>query len=285
MPFGPLFEKVLLSESSFLIKEEHFSHFEIPWHVHPEFELTYISQGKGKLNVGDYISDLTGQELILLGPNLPHSWYGPEETDSEILAKQIVIQFPYDFLGTGFFDNYAFRRIGELLKRSYRGILFNDTKIQKVTRMMQVIMELNEFERIMELLNILHILAEHKPYNELSSLGYSRHLNKSESARLNAIYGFILDNFKNRLDLSTVAGFASMTPPAFSRYFRERTRRTFVSFLNEVRIGYACKLISEKSMNISQICYECGYSNLSNFNRQFKQIKGMTPSQYARSFD
>ncbi len=285
MPHDPIFEKVLFSESSFVIKEEHFTQFEIPWHVHPEFELTFISQGRGKFNVGDYIADFQGQNLIMLGPNLPHSWDGPKESDSEVLAKQIVIQFPFDFLGTGFFENSAFRRIDDLLKRSYRGILFHDVKIQKVTKMIQGIMHMNEFERIMELLNVLHILAHSKQYNELSSIGYSRHLNKSESARLNAIYGFILDNFTTHLDLNTMASYASMTPQAFSRYFRERTRRTFISFLNEVRIGYACRLLSEKSMSISQICYESGYSNLSNFNRQFKKIKSMTPSQYARGFD
>jgi AraC-like DNA-binding protein len=285
MPHDPIFEKVLLSESSFVIKEEHFTQFEIPWHVHPEFELTFISQGKGKINVGDYISDFRGQKLIMLGPNLPHSWYGPKEPDAETLAKQIVIQFPFDFLGAGFFDHYAFRRIGDLLKRSYRGIMFHDAELQKVKTMIQGFMQMNEFERIMEFLNVLHTLAERRQYNELSSIGYSRHLNKSESARLNAIYGFILDHFKTRLDLNTVASFASMTPQAFSRYFRERTRRTFVSFLNEVRIGHACKLLSEKSMSISQICYESGYSNLSNFNRQFKVMKSMTPTQYARGFE
>lgn len=283
MPHDPLFEKVLLSESSFLIKEEHFTRFEIPWHVHPEFELTYISEGKGKITVGDFISDLDDQALLLLGPNLPHSWYGPNESDTEDLAKQIVIQFPFDFLGEGFFEQYAFRRIGDLLKKSYRGILFKDAG--KVIKLILDIMQVDEFDRIMGLLNVLHMLAECKQYLVLSSIGYSRHLNQRESARLNAVYRFILDHFKNGLDLDTVASYASMTPQAFSRYFRERTRRTFVSFLNEVRIGHACKLLSERSMSISQVCYESGFSNLSNFNRQFRTIKSMTPSQYASGFE
>ena len=282
MPHEPLFEKVLLSQSSFLVKEEHFSCFDIHWHVHPEFELTYISQGEGKINVGDYISELEEPKLLLIGPNLPHSWYGAKEPEQSVLAKQIVIQFPPDFLGDGFFENPAFREIRELLDKSYRGLLFHDSEMRMVSRRIRNVLQMNEFERTIELLNLLHSLATGKNYSELSSIGYSKQLNSSESVRLNTIYAFILDNFKSELDLKTIADIANMTPQAFSRYFRERTKRTFISFLNEVRIGYACRLLSEHSMTISQICYESGYSNLSNFNRQFKKTKSITPSQYAR---
>jgi AraC-like DNA-binding protein len=282
MPYEPLFEKVLLSQSSFLVKEEHFSSFDIAWHVHPEFELTYISQGEGKITVGDYISEFDGPKLLLIGPNLPHSWYGSKEPERKVLAKQIVIQFPPDFLGDDFFENPAFREIRELLDKSYRGLLFHDSETHELSGKIARVLQMNEFERIIELLNLLHALATQRNYNELSSIGYSEQLNSGESVRLNTIYAFILDNFKTDLDLKTVAGIASMTPQAFSRYFKERTKRTYISFLNEVRIGYACRLLTEQSMTISQICYESGYSNLSNFNRQFKKIKSLTPSQYAR---
>jgi len=281
MPHEPLFEKVLLSQSSFLVKEEHFSGFDIAWHVHPEFELTYISQGEGKINVGDYISELDDSKLLLIGPNMPHSWYGPKEPVKNILAKQIVIQFPLDFLGDTFFKNPAFKEIRELLDKSYRGLLFDGPEKHMVAKRIKKVLLMNEFERTMELLNLLQTLATSRNYTELSSMGYSKRLNSSESVRLNTIYAFILDNFKTELYLKTVADIANMTPQAFSRYFKERTKRTFISFLNEVRIGYACRLLSEHSLTVSQICFESGYSNLSNFNRQFKKIKSITPSQYA----
>ena len=220
----------------------------------------------------------------MLGPNLPHSWYGSHTSGSEALAKQIVIQFPIDFLGADFFQHPAFRKIGNLLKQSYRGLVFHASELQTISAQIRDILQKDEFERTIELLNVLHFLAERKRYDRLSSIGYSTRLNKSESVRLNTIYRFILDHFKSDLDLTAVASNAHMTPQAFSRYFRERTRRTFISFLNEVRIGYACRLLSEGSQSISQICYESGYSNLSNFNRQFKKIKLMTPSQYAKEF-
>jgi len=280
----PLFEKVLLSKTSFLIKEEHFNRFDIQWHLHPEFELSFIIQGEGKINVGDHISDIAGHELMLLGPNLPHSWYGSAIPGSPSVSKQIVIQFPYDFLGKDFLAQHAFARINELLHRSSRGMSFSDPEKSRVTRKIRRMLQLPDFERTMELLNVLNILAQSKNFHILSSIGYSSQLNEHESARLNNIYKFILENFRDDIDLGKVARFASMTPQAFSKYFKERTRKNFITFLNEVKIGYACRLITEKKMNFSQICYECGYTNLSNFNRQFRRIMTITPSQFAMQF-
>lgn len=281
----PLFEKVLLSKASFLIKEEHFNRFDIQWHLHPEFELVFIIQGEGKLNAGDHISDIAGQELLLLGPNLPHSWFGSIATGSPAKSKQIVIQFPYDFLGKDFLNQHAFSRISELLRRSSRGISFSDPEKAMVTGKIRKMLMMPDFERTMELLNVLNILAQSKNYRILSSIGYSSQLNEHESSRLNNIYKFILENFRNDIDLGKVALFASMTPQAFSKYFKERTRKNFITFLNEVKIGYACRLITEKKLNISQICYECGYTNLSNFNRQFRRIMNMTPTLFAAQFE
>lgn len=280
----PLFEKVLLSKSTFLIKEEHFDSFDIQWHIHPEFELSFIFQGEGTLNIGDHVSKIRDQELLLLGPNLQHSWYGFVDRHPSLKSKQIIIQFPYDFLGVDFFKNPAMVKINELLKRSFRGLRFNNQDIKKITWKINKMLNMSEFEKTIELLRVLDLLAQSTNFTILSSIGYSNQLNEHESTRLNSIYKFILGHFRNNLTLTTVSEFANMTPQAFSRYFKERTRKTFISFLNEVRIGYSCKLIKENKMNLSQICYESGYNNLSNFNRQFKRIMEQTPSQYASNY-
>ena len=280
----PLFEKVLLSESPFIVKEEHFSRFDIPWHVHPEYELTLISEGRGRLNVGDFISDFEPPLLLLLGPNLPHSWYGSADRGNAV-SKQLVVQFPTDFLGQDFFRNPAFRQIGGLLDQSNRGLLFTLSRLPGICDQIRGILQQNEFSRTMVLLRVLQELAEKKKYRELSSMGYSTLLNQSESRRLNGIYAFILEHFRNDLDMKSVAQYANMTPQAFSRYFKKCTRKTFISFLNEVRIGYACRLLSEKSMSVSQVCFESGYSNLSKFNRQFKKLKSITPTQFTKGFE
>ena len=146
-------------------------------------------------------------------------------------------------------------------------------------------LQMSDFERTLELLKILNILAQGKHTNILSSIGYASHLNEHESARLNGIYKYILNNFRNKIDLKTVSEYANMTPQAFSKYFSERTHKNFITFLNEVKIGFACRLINEQKMNFAQICYECGYSNVSNFNRQFRHIMHQTPSEYSRQFE
>ncbi|MEN8247404.1 MAG: AraC family transcriptional regulator [Bacteroidota bacterium] len=281
----PIFEKVLLGESSFLIKEEHFKHFNIPSHIHPEFELALLLQGEGKKCIGDHISKIQAKDLILIGPNIIHSWFAPEALKQAKLSKQIVIQFPNDFLGTDFFEHSAFNKIKNLLQNSYRGLAFNANEAHPVVSRIKKMLTLNDFDRTIELLKILNILAGCRKTMFLSSMGYSSQLNRSESARLNAIYGYILDHYKIGLDLNSVARFANMTPQAFSSYFKKRTRRNFISFLNEVKVGCACKLLSEKKFSISQICFESGFSNLSNFNRQFKNIMSMTPTQYVKEFE
>ena len=151
-------------------------------------------QGEGKKNIGDHISEIQNEEIVLLGPNLPHSWFGSETSKPESQSKEIVIQFPYDFLGADFFENHAFTNIRDLLQRSYRGLLFHDPEKRSVLNRIRHMLQLNDFDRTMELLNILNILALSKRFDVFSSMGYSGHLNRSESVRLNAIYGFILDH-------------------------------------------------------------------------------------------
>lgn len=280
----PVFEKVLLAKSSFAIKEEHFDWFDIQWHIHPEFELSYLFQGKGTITVGDHVSKIGNDQILLLGPNLPHGWYGNSQGQTSSKSKQIIIQFPYDFLGKDFFQNSSMLKIRELLTCSNRGLRFQGTEMKKITRKIRKMFQDSDFDRTITLLEILNILSQCKHVSSLSSIGYSQQLNEYESVRLNSIYKFILDNFKNNIDLNTISEYSNMTPQAFSKYFKERTRKNFTTFLNEVRIGYACRLINEKQMNFSQICFECGYSNLSNFNRQFKRNMQKTPSEFATQF-
>jgi AraC-like DNA-binding protein len=281
----PSFEKVLFSETSFLVKEEHFNRFDISWHLHPEYELAFIYHVEGKINIGDYFSNIEDPELILLGPNLPHRWFGNMNAEPEPKSKQLIIQFPHDFLGKDFFDKHDLSRINELLNRSARGLSFNDAGKKGIGLRIRKMLYLPDFERVMELLSILNVLAQSKNYRILSSIGYFGQLNQNESFRLNNIYKFILENFRNDIGLDSVARHASMTPQGFSKYFKERTKKNFITFLNEVKIGHACRLITEKKMNMSQICYECGFTNLSNFNRQFKRSMNLTPTQFAKQFE
>ena len=282
----PKFEKVPLVSSSFLIKEEVFTCFDVPWHIHPEFELTFIRSGQGKRHIGNSIEDLDYEELIFIGPNLPHNWYGSKtnEADSKKKISQIVIQFSIDFLGKDFFEKPAFVNIFQLLKRSQLGICFYGETRKFAVKKMYSMLSMNGFDQTLQLLTLLNRLSGSREYKYLSCIGFTEILNEADTDRINKIYQFIMEHFKEQITLNQLAAFSNMTPQAFCKYFKIRTKKTFSFFLNEVKISYSCRLLIEKNLNVLQICYESGFNNLSNFNRQFKRINKMTPMEYRKSF-
>lgn len=281
----PKFEKVPFVSSSFLIKEEIFTSFDVPWHIHPEFELIYIQSGQGKKHIGNIIDDLEKEELMLIGPNLPHYWYGNRSTESNTKEEisQIVIQFSIDFLGKDFFELPPFVKILQLLKRAYLGLCFQGETRTLAGQKMQSILQMNGFEQTIELLNLLNRLSVSQEFKSISCIGFGEIMNEVDSSRMNKIYQYIMDHFMEQVSLNQIATFSNMTPQAFCKYFKIRTKKTFSCFLNEVRISYACRLLMENNLSVLQICYESGFNNLSNFNRQFKRINKMTPIEYKKS--
>jgi AraC-like DNA-binding protein len=274
----PYVEKVPITEVSFLIKEESFQNFDVSWHIHPEYELAIILKGQGRRNVGNSIDDFYENEIILLGPNLPHSWYSSRLTATSV--KQIIVQFSYDFLGKELFEKPEFGAIKALLTKAHRGIVFKNHTNLPVKKVLLSMLSANGFNRTISLLNILNLLAKSTDFKELSLLSYSHSLNETDSKKINKVFRYILDNFRRDICLSELASLSSMTPPAFCNYFKKHTKKTYTQFLNDVRIGHACKLIIQKNLSISQICSESGFNNLSNFNRQFKKVTNSSPTEY-----
>lgn len=282
----PQFEKIHLTGTSFLIKQESFPFFNIPWHYHPEFELTLIRNGAGKMHVGSSIEIVELDELVLIGPNLPHSWYNSDKhyQKSKPKSSQIVIQFSYEFLGKDFFEKPQFANILQLLKRAQFGISFYGKTRKMVKRKMASMLRMNSFNQTLALLALLNDLSESKECKVLSGFGFTEKLNDADAGKINKIYKYIIEHFKEPISLNQVAKLANMTPQAFCKYFKLRTKKTFSVFLNEVKVSYACRLLLENNLTVIQICYEAGYNNLSHFNRQFKRIAKMTPTRYISQF-
>lgn len=283
----PQFEKVPLAGTSFLIKEETFPYFDIPWHFHPEFELALVRNGEGKRHVGSSVEDLESDELVFIGPNLPHNWYSNKSRSVKSKEKlsQIVIQFSYEFLGKEFFEKPPFGNILQLLKRAHLGISFYGETRKAAKKEMISMLQMNSFNQTISLLVLLKMLSESQEYKYLSGLGFTEELNDADAGRINKIYKYIIEHFKEPISLNQVAELANMTPQAFCKYFKMRTKKNFSFFLNEVRVNYACRLLAEDNLKVLQICYEAGYNNLSNFNRQFKRIIKISPTQYVSQFN
>lgn len=280
----PIIERLSKTpKSSFVLQKDVYSRYPTPWHFHPEYELVLVLKSTGKKIVGDCISDFSDGDLTFMGPFLPHVYHNDQiyyKENSGLTAEAIVIHFKENFAGNGFFELPEMEPVKKLLDDSVRGFGIKGRARRLVAQKMNRMLNLDGALRMIELLTILNSLAETKEKELLASPGFVQNFKMSGSERITEVCDYIMQNFTKDLTLRQVAKIANLTPNAFCSFFKQRTRKTFVDFLNEVRVGYACKLLSGDRYNISEACYRSGFQNLSNFNRHFKKILHKTPSQY-----
>jgi AraC-like DNA-binding protein len=273
------------AKSSFVLQKDVYSHYPTPWHYHPEYELVLVLKSSGEKIIGDHMSFFTDGDLAFLGPNLPHVYHNNQkyyEENSRLTAEAIVIHFNIDFLGENFFKIPEMESIATFLEESVMGFSIIGKTRKVAAQKMNEMLNMSGSDRIIELLGILNILAGTKDKIRLASPGFIQNFKASGSEQITEVCDFIMKNFTSDLTLNQVSEIANMSPNVFCKFFKERTRKTFINFLNEVRIGYACKLLSSEEHNISEICYLSGFHNLSNFNRQFRRIVNKTPLQYKK---
>jgi AraC-like DNA-binding protein len=279
----PLLQKLPLSfGSSFLIDRFESPFFETPWHYHQAIEIVLCDGGFGKKFIGKHVSDYVEGDLAILGSNLPH-WYRADDTfyhqNQAIKPASIVIHFLDDCFGNGFFEMAEMIEIKKLLETAKLGIEFYGETKNAIRKKILGLLEADKIQRFLGLIEILHLMANSKEYKLLSENGMVG-ISTKDSARMNVVFDYVLKNFKNDIDLREIADKTNFSEAAFCRYFKLRTQKTFVEFVNEIRIGHACKLLIESDLNILEICYESGFNNLSNFNRQFRKMMNSNPKNY-----
>lgn len=280
-----LIQRVVDVNSSLALQDYSASHFLKVWHYHPELELNVIHESTGTAFVGDSIERFEPGDVVLVGKNLPHLWLNDEiyfEKDANLVTRAHIIHFFDNFAG-GLFQIPEMADINKLIERAKLGIKFNGRGNSVIIEKIAAMIDCTGFRQIMLFIEVLKLLSAHKKYKVLSSLGYTESLTGVNKDRLLPVYEYVINNFKTDIALDTVAGLANMNASSFSRYFTSIHRKTFTQFLNEIRIGCACKLlISDK--HVAAACYQSGFNNISNFNRQFKAIKKITPSDYIRLY-
>lgn len=273
---------------SFMVTKHCEQYFLKIWHYHPELELVLTVKSTGTRFVGDSIDKFNEGEVVLIGKNLPHMWLNDDiyfDQKSNLIAEDIVIHFKKQFLGIDFMAMNEMRHISNLLQEARYGIKFRDLD-SGVIGLIKKIAEMKvSFERTISFINLLYILAKHPESELLCSEAFVNSFKKNQNKSLDRTYEFVFENFTRSISLKEVAKVANMNPSAFSRFFKRVNRKTFSRYLNEVRIGYACRLIIERESNITAICYESGFNNISNFNRQFRSIMKMSPSEYRLGFN
>lgn len=284
----PIFQKLAPSpsQSIFFINEQ-IPHFTVPWHFHPEIEILYINKSSGKSYVGDSINSFSKGDLFIVGENVPHWWKSHEsymKVRSAINTEALIIQFKKNCFGSVFCNLPEMSKITGFLERTSRGLRFYGNSLEKLGKQVKKIFRLSGVKRITELIMLLDNMANTNEYKYLSSVGYSDIVNKFDFHRFNKIHEFIISNYTSEIKLEDVAEAAHMCPTAFCRYFKKCTGKTFFTFLTEFKIGNACKLLQEENMTVARACIESGFQNLSHFNKQFKKIIGLTPSEYRKEY-
>ena len=253
--------------------------FTAPWHFHPEWELTLIVKGRGTRYVGDSIGRFSDGDLVFLGSNLPHYWW--KDTDDRREACAVVLQFD-ERLGGGLFDLPEAAGIRRLLKAARRGLALGGSVGTQVATRLAGLPDCDAWTRICGLLEILGLMAATRPWRYLASAGYAPDLEETDGLRLAVVSRYVQESFAGTISQPHAAALAGLSPAAFSRYFHKRMGRTFETYVNEVRISHASRMLQESEKTVAEIAFACGFNNLSNFNRRFRQFRGTPPTLHRR---
>lgn len=253
------------------------------WHYHPEYELTWIIRSRGTRFIGDSIRPYSADDLVLLGPGLPHCWHNDPASQPTDTPELIVVQFDKDFLGAPFFQIAEARKLQELLARAQCGLHFPARVAKRIGKLLQDLSAQQGFDRLIHLLEVLGALATAEAV-PLASANYRsvNDINPVNRDRIDAIHRYVRQNLDGSISQAEIAHRLGMSAPAFSRFFRAATGHTFVGFVNLLRINEACRLLAGSNLSITEAAMDCGYNNISNFNRHFLALKGMNPTEYRR---
>lgn len=284
---NPLLQRIEYgANSSFSISREQSGCFYGRWHYHPEIELTLIKKGSGTRIIGDSIEPFSAGDLILIGAYLPHSWRLDaryQAKNSRLSPETVSVHFNEDVGGPGLLAIPEMKRIKDLLSRAKRGIKVPGRTRKAVAAIMEKMWSTTEADRVILLLQALNMLSTADECRVLSILGPVNPGEMEQTDAISRIYHYTLTHFHEKIDIKHLSAIANVSPHSFRRYFRSKTMKTYWQFLLDIRIGHACRLVMENKYTISQICFSCGFNNLSNFNRRFKEKMGVSPLAYARN--
>lgn len=255
--------------------------FEFFWHYHPELELTYIQKGSGQRFVGDRIESFNSGDLVLIGPNLPHTWVSSGHKDFPDACQAFVVQFQSGMFDTRLHEFHEFDRIRMLLEHSKRGIRFNGELAEKSGKQLIKLREAEGLHWLTEFWILLDKLAGSADFTYLTDSAYTPSLNKLNPARIDKIFHFLNQHYTEEVSLKKVAELVHLTETSFSRFFKRNIGLTFNEYLNNLRVAAACRLLKEEpEKTIAETAWESGFASSTHFNRMFKSKTGFSPSAY-----
>lgn len=270
----------LNSEDCFFVVERHKSEFTYPLHQHQEFEINFIQNGKGvRRIVGDSVESIDDYELtIIASPNLEHVWEQGDCTSKDI--REITIQFSSNLFDSSLFRKRQFAKIAEMFDKAQRGLNFPLPAIMNAYIVLDnIAKEKNSFRQFILFLELIYILSLYEG-RQLASSSFAHAEMERESRRILKVKDHINENYTKELKLEELSNIVGMSPSSFSRFFKTNTGTTISDYITNTRLGHASRFLVDTNMNISEICYSCGFNNLSNFNRIFKAKRGISPREF-----
>ncbi len=274
-------------DNSFIVKYDNFPHFNVPLHFHNEFEIVYIIKSFGKKYVGDVVEKFGPGDLSFYYNNLHHFYLNDKKfynNDPKYYVNAIVVMFPSDYFSPRQLQQPEFSRILKLLNNSFQGLRFPKEIVSKSANLLHQMLKTSGMERYLLFLRLLDCLGSSPELKPIASLGYISTIGDFGEHRMEKLYKFCRNNFTRKLTIKEVSSIAAMNPTAFCRYFQKNTGKTFVRYINELRVIFSCDMLKKSDMKIAYIRAKSGFNNLSNFNRIFKEIAGKSPSEYRNLF-
>lgn len=276
----PVFENIPHNPShSFVLACSKYGSAEHFWHLHPEYEIVYVKNGSSNQHIGSYHSKYNDGTLVLVGPNLPHSNMSNRDFEDNLT---VIIQMKEDFLKNKMLGFSEFAFIENLLIKAKQGICFGQDIKNKLGKQIENLQHLNNYNRLLSLINILRELSLTSDYTLLNANAISITQHSSSYYRVALINEYVANNYQKPIQLIELANITNLTESSFSRFFKKITGQTFITFLNEYRIHKACTLLSETNNNISEIMYQVGFNEAAHFTRVFKKYTHSSPREYRK---
>jgi len=279
-PYQEIME--MTEQDSFLVFDRLKDVFDFPIHYHPEIELNYISNGKGlRRVVGDSLEEIEEKELVLIGPNLHHCW--EQHNAPRRQMHEITVQFSNDLFQHKFLNRAILKPIKDMFVKANHGIVFSRETGLRVEDRILGLSKMDGMDYFLEIFSILYDLSISRNQRLLSNSTVEPE-NYDSSRKMNKLSEYVRQNYKSKIAIADVCELLNMSNGTFSRFIKKSTGKTFVDYLNDLRIGFAARLLIDKDLSISEIAYQCGFNSIANFNRRFKKNKGRTPTEYRREF-
>ncbi|MEM8583089.1 MAG: AraC family transcriptional regulator [Bacteroidota bacterium] len=274
----PDYEKIIEGpEQSFLVKvveRESRPSLSQAWHFHPELEICFTMESFGRRFTGNQIVNYQANDLVMFGPNLPHGF------TTDVFCKQVVIQMTEDFLGYEFLKRPEMWEIRQLLTKSRRGLHFGPRCKKKAAKLIKKLLNAEGFNRLLILLELLHLLANTKDVGGICSEEYALDFNEAQLGRVSILYAHAMQHFHQSIRVKEIADKLNLSEAGFYKFVKRHTKKTYVEIVNDFRIHHACRLLINTKKTVAEICYESGYNNLSYFNRKFKSVMGQNPRRF-----